>query len=84
MTTTVFAHFDEKQSLVLEEPVELPVGMRLRLHVERVTGEIDQPVVKPAPTVTRVPRKWQPLDIHIDPEISNAMALEPEFSLEES
>jgi hypothetical protein len=84
MTTTLFAHFDGKQSLVLEEPVELPVGVRLRLHLEPPASEPEQTPVQAAPKVTRVPRKWQPLDIHIDPELSNAIALDPEFDIEES
>jgi hypothetical protein len=84
MTTTLFAHFDGNRSLVLDQPVDLPVGTRLRVHLEPITSEPEQPVSPPVPTVTRVPRKWQPLDIHIDPELSNAIALDPEFNIEES
>jgi hypothetical protein len=36
MTTTVLAHFDGKQALVLDEPVNLPVGTPLRIHVETI------------------------------------------------
>ena len=34
MTTTILAHFDGKKSLVLDGPVDLPVGTPLRIHVE--------------------------------------------------
>lgn len=37
MTTTILAHFDGKV-LVPDEPVELPVGQPLRLHMEPANG----------------------------------------------
>lgn len=84
MTTTVLAHFDGKQSLVLDEPVDLPVGTPLRVQVEAVTTETTTPVAPATAKVTPAPRKWQPLNIQIDPELSNAIALDPEFNIEES
>jgi hypothetical protein len=76
MTTTVLAHFDGKV-FVPDEPVDVPVGTPLRVHVEAVK---DAPESK----VTPAPRKWQPLDVQIDPELSHAIALDPEFNIEES
>lgn len=77
--TTINAHFDGKV-FVPDEPVDFPVGAQLRVHVERVRGETTTPAGK----VTSVPRKWQPLDIQIHPDLSNAIALDPEFNIEES
>jgi hypothetical protein len=37
MTTTIVAHFDGKKSLVLDGPVDLPVGTPLRVHVEPIS-----------------------------------------------
>jgi hypothetical protein len=83
MTTTLFAHFDGN-TLVPDGPVDLPVGTRLRVQLETVPSEPNQPASSPVRTVTQVPRKWQPLDIHVDPELSHAIALDPEFNIEES
>jgi hypothetical protein len=81
MTTTFLAHFDGKRSLVLEEPVDLPVGTPLRVQVEAVSEAILPPS---ANQVTPGARCFQPLDIEIDPELSHAIALDPEFNIEES
>jgi hypothetical protein len=77
--TTINAHFDGKV-FVPDEPVDLPVGAHLRVHVERVRTETTALAGK----VTPAPRKWQPLNIQIDPDLSNAIALDPEFNIEES
>lgn len=86
MTTTIFAHFDGK-SLVLDQPVDLPVGMPLRIVVEPAMNDGEQAVqtaTSPVATVTAAPRRFQPLDIQISPELSHAIALDPEFNIEES
>ncbi len=69
------AHFDGK-AIVLDEPFSVPLltGTRLRVKVET----IDEAAVTPAP------RSFQPLNIRIAPELSHAIALDPEFNLEES
>lgn len=94
MTTTLFAHFDGKQSLVLDQPVDLPVGTPLRLQIEVCTDNGSPTAVPTLPLTTDVesirtmvkdPQKpWRPLDIKVDPELSNAIALDPEFNIEES
>ena len=73
--TTVLAHFDGKV-LVPEEPVAIETGARLRLTIEVV--QTAQSAVTPAP------RRFQPLDIQIAPELSHAIAMAPEFNIEES
>jgi hypothetical protein len=73
--TTILAHFDG-HVFVPDEPVDFPVGTALRVHVEPVHIEVT--------SVTTAPRKWQPLNIKIDAELSNAIALDPEFNIEES
>lgn len=84
MVTTIFAHFDGKHSLILDGPVNLPVGTPLRVHVESVNDEATHSAQPPATQVTSAPRRFQPLDIQIDPELSHAIALDPEFNIEES
>jgi hypothetical protein len=80
MSTILFAHFDGKQSLVLDESVDLPVGALLRLNVEQVSDHTRRPA-GPA-TVTQAPRNWQSLDIKFDPKLSHAIAIDPEFNIE--
>jgi hypothetical protein len=77
--TTINAHFDGKV-FVPDGPVDLPVGAQLRVHVEQVRAGTTAPAGKVIP----VPRKWKPLNIQIDPALSNAIALDPEFNIEES
>ena len=84
MTTTVRAHFGGRQSLVLDRPVDLPIATPLRMHVEPLSDEATLPAEPSAAKVTPAPRKWQPLDIQIDPELSHAIALDPEFDVEEA
>jgi hypothetical protein len=84
MTTTVRAHFDGKHSLVLDEPVDLPIGTPLRVHVETVNDVSSHPAEASPGSTAPTPVKWQPLNIQIDPSLSNAIALDPEFNIEES
>lgn len=84
MTNTTLAHFDGKNSLVLDEPVDLPVGIPLRVRVEALNDSAAQTNEQVVNKCTQAPRKWQPIDIQIDPELSNAIALDPEFNVEES
>jgi hypothetical protein len=77
MATILYAHFDGRQSLVLDEPVNLPVGTPLRIMVETVENNSEQtagPSTPPTANVTAAPRCFQPLDIQIDPELSHAIA----------
>lgn len=73
---TLNAHFDGK-TIVLDEPVSLPLrsGTRLKVRIETVD---ETPAVAPAP------RRFEPLNIRIDPELSNAIALDAAFNIEES
>jgi len=73
---TLNAHFDGK-TIVPDEPSVLPFrsGVRLRVQVE---------AVEPLTTPNGRAYTFQPLDIHIDPELSRAIAEAPEFSIEES
>jgi hypothetical protein len=71
---TLNAHFDGK-TIVFDEPVSLPLksGVRLKVSIET----LDEP-----PSTSS--NGFQPLDIKLDPELSNAIALDPEFNIEES
>jgi len=72
MTTTVRAHFDGKHSLVLDEPVDLPIGTPLRVHVEplaRVT----------TPTANNL---LAPVIVGLDAALSQAIASDPDFDAE--
>ncbi|HEX3358662.1 MAG TPA: hypothetical protein VHS31_16925 [Tepidisphaeraceae bacterium] len=73
---TLNAHFDGK-TIVLDEPFSLPLpsGTRLKVSVETVDE---------SRTTVPSPRHFEPLNIQIDPELSNAIALDPEFNVEES
>lgn len=72
MTTTVRAHFDGKQALVLDEPVDLPIGTPLRVHVE----PIRQDAIEPAKDLLA------PVIVGLDVKLSQAIASDPEFSAE--
>jgi hypothetical protein len=72
MTTTILAHFDGKQSLVLDQPVDLPVGTPLRVRVEALSLE---PSATSANLLT-------PVIVGLDPAISNAIATADEFAAE--
>lgn len=84
MTTTVLAHFDGKHSLVLDEPVDLPTGTPLRVHVEPMSANAIHSAGPSDHKVTPAPRRFQPLDIQIEPRLSHSIALDPEFGIEES
>ena len=74
MTTTIRAHFDGK-FIVPDEPVDLPENRPLMLRVEEASM-----IVCP----DHMPRKWQPLNLPVNAELSRAIAEEPEFNIEES
>jgi hypothetical protein len=69
-------HFDGKR-IVVDEPVNLPLpsGTRLKISVEAVDD---------VSTVTRARQAFEPLKIRIHPDVSNAIALEDEYNIEES
>ena len=73
---TLNAHFDGK-TIVLDEPVSPPLraGARLRLNIETVDE---------SPSPAHAPSGFEPLNIGIAPHLSNAIALDPEFDIEES
>jgi hypothetical protein len=73
---TLNAHFDGKV-IVPDEPSSLtvPAGTRLRISVETVD---DTAALK------SLTASFQPLDIHVDPDVSHSIALDPEFNIEES
>jgi hypothetical protein len=73
---TLNAHFDGK-AIVLDEPLSPPLqpGARLRVSVESLHE---------THTVTPAPRIFLPLNIQVDPQLSNAIALDPQFNIEES
>lgn len=72
MTTTVLAHFDGKHSLVLDEPVDLPVGTPLRVHVEPV----------PRAVATKVDDVLAPVIVGLDAALAQAIASDWEFNAE--
>ena len=74
MALTFQAHSDGKV-IVPDEPRDLPINVRLLVTVESIP---DSAKVAPAP------RRFQPLNIKIDPELSHAIALDPEFDIAES
>lgn len=73
---TLNAHFDGK-AIVLDEPSSLPLraGMRLKVRVE---------LVEESAGATTRPARLEPLNIQIDPQLSNMIASDPRFDIEES
>ena len=73
---TFNGHYDGK-SIVPDEPssLRLPSGTRLKVSVETVDE-----VRTAAPATPH----FEPLNIRIDPELSKAIASDPEFNIEES
>jgi hypothetical protein len=69
MTTTIRAHFDGKQSLVLEGPVDLPVGKTLRVHIEPLPGA----------TTPMTDDLLAPVIVGLDGALVNAIASDPDF-----
>lgn len=61
--------------VVLDAPIQAPDGTRVKVEIE---------TAEEAPTVEAAPQVFQPLNIQIDPELSNAIALDPAFDIEES
>jgi hypothetical protein len=73
---TLNGHFDGKRIIVDDPlPASLRSGTRLKIHVE--------PLDDGSATQSSSSR-FQPLNIRIDPELANAIALDPEFNIEES
>ncbi|MCL2645545.1 MAG: hypothetical protein FWD61_00900 [Phycisphaerales bacterium] len=72
---TLNAHFDGR-TIVPDEPLALPFrsGARLRVQVETVESSAANGRVN----------TFKPLDIHIAPELSQAIAEDPQFNIEES
>ena len=73
---TLNAHFDGK-TIILDDPFSLPLksGTRLKVRVETIDD---------APNAALVPQPFKPLNIQITSELSNSIALDPEFDIEES
>jgi len=69
-------HFDGRR-IVVDDPLpsSLRPGTRVKIQVE--------PVVDGS-TNTSPATRFQPLNIHIDPDLAKAIALDPEFNIEES
>lgn len=71
---TVRGHYDGK-TIVFDEPI--PHGLKKGATL-RITIADDHPAATP-PT-----RRFQPLNIQIPPDLSHAIAIDPEFRIEES
>jgi hypothetical protein len=71
MTTTVLAHFDGKV-FVPDEPVDVPVGTPLRVHVEAVSGG--------APDTSA--NLLSPVIVGLDATLAQAIASDPAFDAE--
>jgi hypothetical protein len=73
---TFNGHFDGK-SIVPDEPSSLRLrsGTRLKVSVEPVDE---------AQSGTKGTEHFEPLNIQIDPELSESIASDPEFNIEES
>ena len=73
---TLNAHFDGK-NIVLDDPLSFPLqsGARLKIRIETVDNSGSD---------KSGPGKFRPLNIRIEPALSNAIALDPEFNIEES
>jgi hypothetical protein len=91
---TILAHFDGKRSLVLDGPVDLPVGTPLRIQVDVGAQLADESTTQRVPLTLDVEsvramaadpaQPWRPLDVNIDPELGRAIAENPAFNIEES
>ncbi len=73
---TVIAHFDGKV-IVPDEPTGLTPGARLRVTLEAIDGRAAQ-------TTDPAVRHFRPLNIRVAPELSNAIATDPSFDVQES
>jgi hypothetical protein len=72
MTTTVRAHFDGKHSLVLDEPVDLPIGTPLGVHVEPL----------PRATTPTTDGLLAPVIVGLDAALAQTIASDPDFDAE--
>jgi hypothetical protein len=71
MTTTVLAHFDGKV-FVPDEPVDVPIGTPLRVHVEAVTrDELD-----------KSKKLLTPVIVGLDAALAQAIATDPTLATE--
>ncbi len=64
--------FDGKHSLALDEPVDLPVGTPLRVHVESI----------PVDAAVTANELLAPVIVGLHPTLSQAIATAPEFASE--
>jgi hypothetical protein len=71
MTTTILAHFDGKV-FVPDEPVDVPIGTPLRVHVEAVNKEA-------ARTADQL---LSPVIVGLDADLAAAIATDPIFDAE--
>jgi hypothetical protein len=71
MTTTILAHFDGKV-LVPDEPVDVPIGTPLRLHVEAVTKDATR----------SSDQLLSPVIVGLDADLAQAIAIDPTFDAE--
>jgi hypothetical protein len=71
MTTTILAHFDGKV-FVPDEPVDVPIGTPLRVHVEAVPKEATQ----------SNDQLLSPVIVGLDADLAAAIATDPTFDAE--
>jgi hypothetical protein len=71
MTTTVLAHFDGRV-FVPDEPVDVPVGTPLRVHVEAVAQDGSD----------KSKQLLSPVIVGLDSEIAQAIATDPALAAE--
>ena len=68
------AHFDGNV-IIPDEPTGLTAGTRLRVTLESIVEPSSEPAAA---------NRFEPLNIQISPELSTAIAADPEFSIQES
>jgi hypothetical protein len=71
MMTTVLAHFDGKV-FVPDEPVDVPIGTPLRVHVEAMSGEAPE----------KSANLLSPVIVGLDATVAEAIASDPAFDAE--
>lgn len=71
MTTTVLAHFDGKV-FVPDEPVDVPIGTPLRVHVEAVARD----------EIQTSDQLLSPVIVGLDATLAQAIATDPAFDAE--
>jgi hypothetical protein len=72
MTTTFLAHFDGNRSLVIDEPVDLPMGTPLRVQVQAMPMQTEATI-----SLARLPL------IHLTPADAEAVNRDPEFNIQQ-